>query len=406
VIEQARLAFRQGTSDKVYEVDLVEVASGQYVVNFRFGRRGTALRDGTKTAAPVDLARARAMFGKLVAEKTAGGYRALAVPGPASPAPAAAPATDAKRTLLLCAHLDTVQLQAPIEPVLVDGVWENANEGILGADNKAAIAVMLALARHVVRDGAPVDLELLFTVGEETALAGARALDASCLRSDFGYVFDHASPIGEVIVASPTHFRLEASFRGVAAHAGIRPELGRSAILAAARAIASMCIGRVDEETTVNVGTISGGTAMNVVPDHSSFVAEVRSLSEERAETMAAEVVDRVHEAANMPDCDCDADVAVERMFSGYRLPPSAPAVRAAEASLRACGHEPLRIASGGASDANALIAKGLQTVNLANGTERNHEPGERVSEAALEQMLGVALALLDGAALASDGAR
>ena len=324
----------------------------------------------------------------------------------AAGASAAAPATDAKRMLLLCAHLDTVPLQAPIEPVLVDGVWENANEGILGADNKAAIAVMLALARHVVRDGAPVDLELLFTVGEETALAGARALDASCLRSDFGYVFDHASPIGEVIVASPTHFRLEASFRGVAAHAGIRPELGRSAILAAARAIASMRIGRVDEETTVNVGTVSGGTAMNVVPDHSSFVAEVRSLSEERAEAMVAEVVDRVHEAANMPDCDCDADVAVERMFSGYRLPPSAPAVRAAEASLRACGHEPLRIASGGASDANALIAKGLQTVNLANGTERNHEPGERVSEAALEQMLGVALALLDGAALASDGAR
>src|SRR5439155_385612 len=115
------------------------------------------------------------------------------------------------------------------------------------------------------------------------------------------------------------------------------------------------------------------------------------------AEAMVAEVVDRVHEAANMPDCDCDADVAVERMFSGYRLPPSAPAVRAAEAALRACGHEPLRIASGGASDANALIAKGLQTVNLANGTERNHEPGERVSEAALEQVQAVDLGLGSG---------
>ncbi|MGO9488876.1 MAG: M20/M25/M40 family metallo-hydrolase, partial [Solirubrobacteraceae bacterium] len=142
-----------------------------------------------------------------------------------------------RRTLLLCAHLDTVPLQAPVEPVLRDGFWENANDGILGADNKAAIAVLLGLARHVHREGAPVDLELLFTVGEEISLAGSAAFDTSILRSDCGYVFDHASPIGEVIMDSPCHFRIEASFRGAAAHAGIRPEAGRSAILAASRAI-------------------------------------------------------------------------------------------------------------------------------------------------------------------------
>jgi tripeptide aminopeptidase len=316
-------------------------------------------------------------------------------------------ADGARRSLLLCAHLDTVPLQAPVDPVLLDGVWENANEGILGADNKAAVAVMLALARHVRREGVPIDLELLFTVGEETALAGARAFDASQLQSDFGYVFDHATPIGEVIVSSPSHFRIEVSFRGAAAHAGIRPEAGRSAILAAARAIASLPLGRLDEETTVNVGTISGGSAMNVVPEQCSLLAEVRSLRDDRAEAVVAEVVDRVHEAANLPDCDCDADVSVQRTFSGYRLTAGAPAVRVAEAALRACGHEPTRISSGGASDANALLAQGLQTVNLANGTERNHEPGERVSVAALEGMLEVALALLDeAAALAADPAR
>ena len=107
--------------------------------------------------------------------------------------------------------------------------------------------MLLALARHVRREGAPLDVELLFTVGEEVALAGARAFDASRLRSDFGFVFDHASPIGEIVIASPTHFRVEASFHGAAAHAGIRPEDGRSAILAAARAIASMPLGRLDE---------------------------------------------------------------------------------------------------------------------------------------------------------------
>jgi tripeptide aminopeptidase len=300
------------------------------------------------------------------------------------------------RSVLLCAHLDTVPLQARVEPVLLDGGWENANEGILGADNKAAVAVLLALARHIRQEGAPVEVELLFTVGEETALAGARAFDVSRLRSDFGFVFDHASPIGEVVVDSPTHFRVEASFRGAAAHAGIRPEEGRSAILAAARAVASMRLGRLDEHSTVNVGTIAGGTAMNVVPEHCSLLIEARALGDERAEALVAEIVDRLHEAANLPDCDCDVDVSVQRTFSGYRLPASSPPVRVAEMALRACGHEPVRISSGGASDANVLVANGFQTVNLANGTERNHEPGERVSVAALEQMLDVALALLD----------
>jgi tripeptide aminopeptidase len=305
-------------------------------------------------------------------------------------------------SMLLCAHLDTVPLQAPVEPVLVDGYWENANEAILGADNKAAIAVILALARHVHGVGSPVDLELLFTVGEETALAGARAFEASRLGSEFGYVFDHASPIGEVIISSPSHFRVEATFHGLAAHAGIRPQDGRSAILAAARAISSMPHGRLDDETTVNVGTISGGSAMNVVPELCTFVAEVRSLEDERAQAVVAEVVDRVHEAANLPECDCDVDVSVQRTFSGYRLPSGAAAVKVAEAALRSRGYEPQRISSGGASDANALLAQGFQAVNLANGTERNHEPGERVSVAALEEMLEVALALVDEAAALS----
>lgn len=321
--------------------------------------------------------------------------------------PASQPPAGAAPRMLLCAHLDTVPLLAPVEPVLVDGFWENANEGVLGADNKAALAVMLALARHVCTNGCAVDLELLFTVCEETALAGSRAFDVGRLNSDFGYVFDHASPIGEVVLDSPTHFRVEADFRGAAAHAGIRPEQGRSAILAAARAISAMRVGRLDEQTTVNVGTIAGGSAMNVVPERCSVVAEVRSLEETQAEATVAEVVDRMHEAANLPECECDVDIAVQRTFSGFHLTPGRRAVRIAEEALRACAHEPVRIVSGGASDANALLVDGIEVVNLANGTEKNHEPGERVSAAALEQMLDVALALLDAAAAsASDAER
>jgi tripeptide aminopeptidase len=344
--------------------------------------------------------RAGSECGNLLARipATPAGPPAFAAPGGTVPG-ATTPEGESRRSLLLCAHLDTVPLLAPVEPVLVEGYWENANEGILGADNKAAVAVILALARHISQHGSPVDVELLFTVCEETALAGSRAFDATALRSELGFVFDHATPIGEVVIDSPTHFRIEADFRGAAAHAGIRPEDGRSAILAAARAISTLQLGRLDEQTTVNVGTIAGGSAMNVVPERCTVLAEVRSIEQQRAETVVAEVVDRMHQAANLPECECDVDISVQRMFEGFHLTGTRPAVQIAERALRSSGHEPVRISSGGASDANALLVQGIEVVNLANGTERAHEPQERVSVEALEGMLDVALALLDAAA-------
>ena len=188
-----------------------------------------------------------------------------------------------ERSILLCAHLDTVDDGGvPIEPVIVDGGWENANDGILGADNKAAVAVILELARRCSVEGSPVGIELLFTIGEENALEGAKEFDVARLQSDFGYVFDHATPIGEVVTASPTYFRLAADFHGRAAHAGIRPEAGRSAILAAAHAIARMPLGRIDEQTTANVGSIQGGAgSTNIVPERCRILAETRSLDAE-----------------------------------------------------------------------------------------------------------------------------
>lgn len=305
-----------------------------------------------------------------------------------------------ERSVLLCAHLDTVEVTAPIEPVVVDGGWENANDGILGADNKAAVAVMLETARRCAVEGAPVGVELLFTVSEENALAGAKAFDASRLRSDFGYVFDHASPIGDVVLASPSYYRIAAEFHGRAAHAGIRPEDGRSAILAAAYAIAAMPLGRIDEQTTANVGSIAGGVgSTNVVPERCRLLAEARSLDPARVESAVAGIVDAVHDGASA--AECDVDVVVEKLFEGYRTKPSAGAVAAAEAALRATGYEPRRIVTGGGSDANALLVAGFECVNLANGTERNHEPTERVPVAALESMLDVTFALLGEAAVA-----
>jgi tripeptide aminopeptidase len=302
------------------------------------------------------------------------------------------------RSILLCAHLDTVETDAPIEPVLVDGGWENAHDGILGADNKAAVAVMLEVARRAGIEGSPVGLELLFTVSEEDALVGAKAFDVGRLRSEFGYVFDHATPIGEIVVASPTYFRLEASFLGKSAHAGIRPEDGRSAVLAAALAIAAMPLGRIDDQTTANVGSVRGGTgSTNVVPDRCRVLAETRSLDPARVEDVVAKMVDALHDGA--AQAECDVDVVTEKLFTGFKVRPSAPELAAAEAALRACGYEPRRIQTGGGSDANALQAAGFPCINLANGTERNHEATERVSVAALEGMLDVALVLLEEAA-------
>jgi len=320
-------------------------------------------------------------------------------------------------SILLCAHMDTVPLTAPVEPVRVDGGWTNANDGILGADNKSAVAVILEVARRLTSgagapasgDGGapPVGVEVLFTVCEEISLLGAFAFDVARLQSRFGYVFDHATPIGEIVTAAPTLHRIVAELHGRAAHAGVRPEAGRSAIVAAARAIAAMQLGRIDPETTTNIGTILGGTAINVVPERCRIEGEVRSVDRDRAETLTTEMIDHLQDAADAGECDLD--VTLERMIEGYRIRPRATEVTVAEEALRSSGYEPTHILTGGASDANAFRAAGFACVNLADGTERNHEPTERISTDALEGMLEVAIALVEeaGTALASaDGAR
>jgi tripeptide aminopeptidase len=307
--------------------------------------------------------------------------------------------------VLLCAHMDTVPPLAAIEPVVTDGGWENRNEGILGADNKAAVAVLLTLAERMTSMAArpPWGAELLFTVSEENGLHGAKTFDVARLRSSFGYVMDHASPIGEIVTASPTYHRIVAHVHGRAAHAGIRPQDGRSAIAAAARAIVAMQLGRLDAETTANVGTIRGGTATNVVPERCELEAEVRAIEERRVEEVVTEMIDHLQDAANA--AECDLDVTVEKMFGGYRIRGRTPAIAAAERALRGCGYEPRAISTGGGSDANALQAAGFRCVNLANGTERNHEPGERVSLEALEGMLEVAIALVEESVAAEPSA-
>ena len=309
------------------------------------------------------------------------------------------PGPEGAPTVLLCAHMDTVPLDGPVEVVSEDGLLTNRHDAILGADNKAAVVTILGAVRRLTREGSPpAGIELLFTTGEEQALKGAKSVDMSRLTADFGYVFDHASPIGEIVIASPTYYSVEARFRGQAAHAGIRPEAGHNAIAAAARAIAAMRIGRLDPETTANVGRIEGGTAANVVAERCYVELETRSLDAERAGEVVTEMVDALTEAAS--DSECDVETSVERLFQGYRLPRTAHGVEVAAAALRDREIEPVYITTGGGSDANVFISAGLTVVNLANGTERNHQPDESVTLDALESMLEVTVSVVRQAAL------
>ncbi|MEA2404095.1 MAG: tripeptide aminopeptidase [Thermoleophilaceae bacterium] len=304
-----------------------------------------------------------------------------------------APPPGSERSILLCAHLDTVPLAAPVEVVVEEGVVSNANEAILGADNKAAVAVILAVARRLARGEAPVGVEILFTTCEELALLGAKAFDTGALRSDFGFVFDHASPVGELILAAPTYYSIEARFRGQAAHAGLCPERGHNAIEAAAAGVAALELGRLDPGTTANVGKIEGGSAANVVADRCRVELEARSLDAARAAEVTSSIVDTLTRAAS--DRECDVDLLVDELFRGFRIARSAEPVQAASAALEAVGIEPVPISTGGGSDANAFQARGFQCLNVANGTYGAHQIDESVSVDALETMLDVVLGIV-----------
>lgn len=299
--------------------------------------------------------------------------------------------------IFLCAHFDTVPLDGDLEPVLDDGIVRNAGGTILGADDKSALAVMVEATRRIVEEGRPhAGLELLFTPMEEIGLVGANAFDATRLEAHVGYVYDQAAPIGDVVVGSPTAQELELTFVGRAAHAGMYPEEGRSAVLAAARAIVDMPLGRIDEVTSANVGLVRGGTARNVVPERCTLEAEVRSHDDARVGEVVQQIVDAAAFAASVSECSLET--RVEPKYRGYRFRDDDLAVRLAVEALAQTGYTARLGLSGGAADANVFNARGLQCVNLANGMTDIHTPDERIAIEDLERMVDVTLALVDAA--------
>jgi tripeptide aminopeptidase len=308
-----------------------------------------------------------------------------------------APTAEGGTPIVLCAHLDTVPVTGPIEVDLVDGHLTNRHGAILGGDDKSAVAVMIEAMRRVRDEGLPhAGVELLFTPCEEIGLRGASAFDPSVLRGRLGFVYDHTGPVGNLVVSAPSLHRIVATFVGRAAHAGIAPEAGRSAIEAAARAISRMPLGRIDAETTANIGTVEGGTATNVVSERCEITAETRSRDEQSLAVQLTAMLDALTWAAS--ECEVDLETRVDREFASYRLTEDDPQVRLALAALQSLGHRPVMVASGGGSDVNALLRNGFPAVNLCNGMIDVHTPDERIALSSLEAMFDVTLALIDAA--------
>ena len=300
--------------------------------------------------------------------------------------------------LFLCAHLDTVPPTAAIEPVVDDGIVRNGAGTILGADNKAAVAAMLEATRRVLAEERPhAGIELLFTPKEEVGLDRRVRVRPHAARARVGFVYDQAAPIGVVILGAPYSQSLEVTFHGRAAHSGMHPEEGRSAIAAAARAIAEMRLGRVDEDSTANVGTITGGTAANIVPEWCTFVAEARSHDERKLAELVQEMQDAITFAAGV--AECDVETKARKSYRGYRFAKLGPRGRArGRARSRGAGTWSATSCPAARPTRTSSTSAACRCVNLANGMTDIHTPDEHIAVADLEAMVDVTLALVDAA--------
>lgn len=278
--------------------------------------------------------------------------------------------------LLFCSHLDTVSPGRGVEPLVRGERVVSAGKTVLGADCKAGVAVMLELIREAGRGGYPHGpLEFLFTVAEEKQLQGVRNLEWERIRARHAFVLDGSGPVGGIINTSPTQDNLEFVFTGRAAHAGVEPEKGINAIYGACWAVSLMRLGRIDFETTANVGVIRGGRAVNIVPDRAVVEGEVRSLDRRKLEEQKRSMIKAAMEAEVA--VGVGVEVRTERAYEGFRIDPRDPLVRLAEEAGKAMGLRMEVRPSGGGSDANFLNAAGIRSLVLTMGSREAHTTHE-----------------------------
>lgn len=294
--------------------------------------------------------------------------------------------------LLLNAHMDTVVPCERVTPVVADGVIASDGTSVLGADDKAGVAVILEVLR-VLREERlarrPVDV--LLTVREEVGLEGVKAADLSRLRAVMGIGLDASGEPGIVVVSAPSQDSLYAEVHGRAAHAGVNPQDGINAIRVAAEAIVAMPLGRLDYETTANIGVIAGGQATNIIPELATLKGEARSHSPAKLESQTRAMVQALQHAA--AGAGATVDVRVTRRYEAYCFDERTPVVGLVSSAMRSLGYEPRLVPTGGGSDANVLNAAGLQVVNISVGMQAVHTCDEHI---ALDDMLPAVRTLIE----------
>ncbi|TCP59588.1 tripeptide aminopeptidase [Tumebacillus sp. BK434] len=278
-----------------------------------------------------------------------------------------------KKTILFTCHLDTVAPGKGIKPQLLEDRITSDGTTILGADDKAGIAGILEMVRALKEQNlSHGNIVLFLTVSEETGLLGSRHADWSKLpHVDMGFAFDSNGPIGKVVTKSPSQARLDIVINGRLAHAGVNPEAGISAIKVASAAISRMKLGRINENTTANIGSFHGGEATNVVCDRVEIKAEARSLDPAELDVQIAHMKETFE--ATAADFNTTAEVTVNKLYHNLRHEESAEVVQTAFKAIRMLDIEPSTMSSGGGSDANVLNGRNIPTVNLAIGYQKIH---------------------------------
>ncbi|GIO11774.1 hypothetical protein J19TS2_13290 [Cohnella xylanilytica] len=281
--------------------------------------------------------------------------------------------------ILFTSHMDTVTPGRGIRPRLDDdGYIRSDGTTILGSDDKAGLAAMLEAIRVMQEENVPHGpIQFVITVGEESGLFGSRAMSADRLKAKFGFALDSNGQIGDIATAAPTQAKISIVVRGKSAHAGVNPEDGISAIEVASKAISLMKLGRIDHETTANIGKIEGGGPTNVVCDYVKIDAEARSIAQEKLDRQVASM----REAAEAAAKEYGAAVEFESriVYPSFGFGEDDEVVRIAKAAIAAIGEKPRAFSSGGGSDANVFNGKGVPTVNLAVGYKDIHTTKERI---------------------------
>lgn len=304
---------------------------------------------------------------------------------------------DAPR-LMLSAHMDTVEPSENIKPRLEKGVITAEGPTILGADCKAGLAAILEAVLCARESGLEHgDIQLVITVAEEGGVNGSKNMDPSRLQADLGYVFDTNGSPGKVVVSAPGKNRIDVTIQGKKAHAGICPEEGINAIMGAAKALAHLPMGRIDQETTANVGVITGGTSTNVVPDTAQFCIETRSRDKAKLDALTDEIISGIEKGA--ASCGARAAVRMQPDYAPYSLAQDAPQIRLVAQAMGAIGLTPRFEGTGGGSDANFFNSYGVPTAVLATGMTKAHTVEECILEEDLYKTGELALAIIKAAA-------